>query len=134
MPGTTVSGRSVARFRRGTVAGENTHSSTGLGSALGSLHTSPDLFDPRGQLLHEVVHRAVLADQAGDLRRRVDDRRVVAAAKLLADLRQRGVGELAREVHRDLARVDDVLRALVAGELLEREAEALRDELLDPLD
>src|SRR5207247_6989981 len=65
---------------------------------------------------------------------RVDGRRVVAAAELLADLRKRRVGEFAREVHRDLARIDDVLRAPVAGELVEREAEALRDELLDPLD
>src|SRR5438045_8224092 len=111
MPGTTVSGRSVARFSRGTVAGENTHSSTGSGSALGTFHTSPDLFDPSGQLLHEVVHRAVLANHARDFRGGVNDGGVVAPAELLADLGQRRVGELAREVHRDLARVDDVLRA-----------------------
>src|ERR1041384_8708313 len=35
---------------------------------------------------------------------------------------------------RELARVDDVLRPLVAAELLDREAKTLRDELLDPLD
>src|SRR5213078_5296592 len=110
-----------------TVAGEKTHSSTGLGSALGTLHTSPDLFDPSGQLLHEVVHRAVLANHARDFRGGVDNGRVVAPAELLADLGQRRVCELAREVHRDLARVDDVLRAAVAAELLEREAEALAD-------
>src|SRR5207248_1179024 len=63
-----------------------------------------------------------------------NDGRVVAAAELLAELRQRGVRQLAREVHGDLARVDDVLGALVAAELLEGELEALGDELLDPRD
>src|SRR6266576_3886620 len=88
----------------------------------GGVQVSPDLpglLDPRGQLLHKVVDRPVLANHARDLRGRVDHRGVVAAAELLADLRQRGVGQLARAVHRDLARVDDVLRALVAAELLE---------------
>ena len=47
----------------------------------------------------------------------MDDGRVVAAPELLADLRQRGVSQLTREVHRDLARIDDVLRATVAREL-----------------
>src|SRR2546421_2550853 len=122
------------RIARWTRDGGKRALRTGFSEAGRSLHTSPDLFDPRGQLLHEVVHRAVLADQARDLGGRVDDRRVVAAAELLADLRERRIGELAREVHRDLAGIDDVLRASVAGELFEREAEALRDEFLDPLD
>src|SRR2546429_4330115 len=123
--------RGIARW---TGSGGKRARRTGFSETGRSLHTSPDLFDPCGQLLHEVVHRAVLANQARDLGGRVDDRRVVAAAELLADLRKRRVGELAREVHRDLAGIDDVLRAPVAGELVEREAEALRDELLDPLD
>src|SRR4051794_1516449 len=82
-----------------------------------------DLFHTCGQFLHEVVHRPVLTNEARDLGRRVDDSRVVAAPELLADLRQRGVRELPREIHRDLARIDDVLGALVAAELLQREAE-----------
>src|SRR5215472_2042296 len=75
---------------------------------------SVGLLDPRGQLLHEVPHRSVLTDHAVDLRVGVDDRRVIAAAELLADLGQRRVGQLAREVHRHLARVGDRLGALLA--------------------
>src|SRR5215204_3104755 len=115
---------------RGTTGGfEQGHwgrakSSTGLAN----------LLDPGSEFLHKVVHRAILANQARDLARRVDHGGVIAPAELLADLRQRRVGELAREVHRDLARVHDVLGALVAAELLEREPEAVGDGFLDPLD
>src|SRR5918999_1047485 len=94
----------------------------------------PGLFDPRRELLDEVVDAPVFLDQLGDLRRRVDDGRVVAPAELLADLRERAVGELAAEVHRHLAGIDDRLRTAVADELLHRDAEALDDRLLDALD
>src|SRR5438128_2063091 len=57
-----------------------------------------------------------------------------ATAEFLADLGQRRVGELAREIHRDLAGIDDVLRAFLATELVHRQLEALRDELLDTPD
>src|SRR5919201_3735424 len=113
--------------------GENRRSSTTWKAVRAEIHSSADLFDARGQLLHEVVHRPVLTNHARDLRGRVDNRGVVATAELLADLRQRRVGEFARQVHRDLPWIDDVLRALVAAELVEREAEAVGDGLLDPL-
>ena len=92
------------------------------------------LLDARGQFLHQVVHRPVLADEARDLVLRVDHRGVVAPTELLADHRQRRVGELAREVHRHLAGIRDCLRSPRAHELVERDAEALRDGLLDPRD
>src|ERR1043165_2981138 len=116
------------------VIGDGGAFSTGLEGAGRVIHISASLFDPCGQLLPQVVHRAVFADFARDLRGRVNDGGVIAAPELLADLRQRRVGQLARQVHRDLAWIDDVLGSPVAAELLEREAEALRDELLDPLD
>src|SRR5262245_44523741 len=94
----------------------------------------PRLLDPSCEFLHPVVHRPVLADDTRDLRGRVDDRGVVAAAELLANLRQRGVCELAREIHRDLPGIDDVLGTAVTCQLAERHREALADELLDPLD
>src|SRR5205085_9043714 len=75
---------------------------------------SRGLLDPRGELLDEVVDAAVFLDQLRDLRGRVDHGRVVAAAELLPDLGERAVRELAAQVHRDLARVDDRLRATVA--------------------
>src|SRR6266508_3278837 len=71
------------------------------------------------EFLHEVVHIPILTDEPRDLGVRVHDGGVVAPAELLSDLRQRRVGELTGEVHGDLARVDDVLRAPVAGQLLE---------------
>src|SRR5262245_13342592 len=92
------------------------------------------MLDSRSELLHEVVHRPIFLDQPGDLGSRVDDGGVIAPAELAADLWERGVGELTGEVHRHLSRVDDVLRAPVTAELLAVEAEALRDEVLDPLD
>src|SRR5918995_2123884 len=92
----------------------------------------PGLFDPRRELLDEVVDAPVFLDQLGDLGRGVDDGRVVAPAELLADFRERAVGELAAQVHRHLAWVDDRLRAAVADELLHRDPEAVDDGLLDP--
>ena len=59
---------------------------------------------------------------------------MVAAAEFLTDLRQRRIRQLPRQVHRDLPGVDDVLRSLLAGELLHRQLESLRHELLDPAD
>ena len=70
------------------------------GPATYRLHTYsaedfPRLPHARCELLHQVVHRPVLANEACDLRRRVDHRRVVSPAELLPDLRQRRVRELA---------------------------------------
>src|SRR5712691_10093495 len=105
----------VAPNRLWTSFGDISRLRTGSWSAPARSTESAHLFDACGQLLHQVVHRAVLADQTRDLGRGVDDGGVVAAAEFLADLRERRVGQLAREVHRDLARVDDVMRALVAA-------------------
>ncbi len=77
--------------------------------------SSSTVLDPRGEVLHEVVHSPVLLDHPRDLRVRVEDGRVVAAAELLADLRERRVGELAGEVHRHLPRVGDRLGAPLAA-------------------
>src|ERR1044072_298080 len=123
------------RIARWTRTGENTRRSTGPRSRGSCPRTAtqvvpgvlPRLLDARGELLDEVVDRAVLLDQPRDLGGGVDDRGVVAPAELLPDHRKRGVGELAAEVHRDLARIDDRLGRAVAGELLERDAEALDD-------
>src|SRR5690349_9413935 len=60
------------------------------------------LLDARGQLLHLLEGLAALGDLVADLLVRVHDGRVVAPAEGLADARQREVGQLAAEVHRDL--------------------------------
>ena len=69
----------------------------------------------RAELLDQVVDVPVFLDELRDLRGRVDHGRVVAPAELLADLRQRAVGELAAEVHRDLARIDWERRSPVSS-------------------
>ena len=65
----------------------------------GSSAAAPDLCRQLGDL---VVDRLTFADELADLLLRVHDGRVVAAAELLADLRQREVRELAAQVHGDL--------------------------------
>src|SRR3954471_1568053 len=72
-------------------------------------YLSTALFDARGELLHDVEGLAVFLQQARDLVDAVQHRRVVAAAELGADLGQRRVGQLAAQVHGDVARVGDRL-------------------------
>src|SRR5215207_6033736 len=94
-------------FLRGTTAGEKPRVSPpreGVSGPSPEMRRSPQalstgLLDARRQLLHEVVDVAVLADELGDLRRRVDDGRVIATAEVLPDLRERAGRQLAAEVH-----------------------------------
>src|ERR671934_2493996 len=118
MTGMTAAFGIAGGFALGTAAVGKEEDSTVSGSFLKASSdltrfytgaSSPRLFDARGELLHEVVDAAVLLDELGDLGGCVDDGRVVAAAELLADLRERAVGELAAEVHRYLTRIDDRL-------------------------
>ena len=60
--------------------------------------------------------------------------RVVAAAEARADLRQRGLGEVAREVHGDVPRVGHVLGAAVAAQVVDVQAELAGDLGLHHLD
>src|SRR5439155_21625912 len=61
----------------------------------------------------------------GDLVAGVEHRGVVAPAELRADAQERDVGLLAHEEHRDLARDDDRLVALLALERVEAHAVVL---------
>ncbi len=56
----------------------------------------------------------------------VDDRGVVTAAEARADLRQRRLGEVARQVHGDLAGIRHLLRAAVAAQVVDVHAELAR--------
>src|SRR5262245_22796385 len=100
-------------------AGENGFGSTTQSETRPESTVSPHLFDARGQFLHKVVHSSIGPNHVRDLRVRVQDGRVVAIAEVLPDLGERRIGQFTGQVHRDLARVDDVLRALVAAELVE---------------
>ena len=95
------------------------------GSAAGAL------LDPRGELLHLVVDAPTLGHLLADLLVRVHDRGVVAAAEGLPDLRQRHVGQLAAEVHRDLAGRGERLRLAGAAQVVERHVEELRRDAHD---
>ena len=81
----------------------------------------------RGQL-GEVAHLAIIfaaqrlhdgVELAVELVDGVDHGGVVAAAETRADLRQGRLGEIAGEVHGDVARVSHVLGAAVAAELID---------------
>ena len=78
--------------------------------------------DAVGELRHLVVDGPPLRHQRADLAVGVHHRGVVAAAEVLPDFRQRQVGELAAQVHRDLCRdhttvmhADRKIRSLMAG-------------------
>src|SRR5581483_4953702 len=68
-----------------------------------------------------------------DLLAAVEHGRVVPAAQGFADTQERRLGLLAHEVHRDLARQDDLLVARLAPKLLGRDAVVARDGLDDLL-
>ena len=53
----------------------------------------------------------------------MDDGRVISPAELLADLGQGEFGELAAEIHRDLAGVDEHARTGGAAQVIDRQAE-----------
>src|SRR5919206_4006022 len=69
----------------------------------------------------------------GDLVARVENRGMVAPAELCADSKQRYVRLLAHEEHRDLARHDDALVALLAAQRVHLDAVVVRDRLGDAL-
>src|SRR4051794_10695954 len=82
--------------------------------------------DPAGQLAHLVEDGAALGEQLVDLAVGVHHRRVVTVAELRPDLGQGEAGELAAQVHRDLARHDEVATPAGSGELLDGDAEVGR--------
>src|SRR6202007_2040342 len=65
------------------------------------------------QEIHVVADLGNRVAQLGDLAARVQHGRMVAAAKIAADLRQRELGQLLGERHRDLARSRYGARALL---------------------
>src|SRR5690606_26112404 len=67
----------------------------------------------------------------GDAIERMDDGRVVATAERLADLDELESEDLAREVHRDLPRDGEVLRARLRLQPVDGDAPFARDALLD---
>src|SRR2546423_14093124 len=73
----------------------------------------------------------LLPDFVQHLPMRVQNRAVIAPAKRLADFAQRRFRELAREIHRDLAREGDVLRPALAGHIGDADVEMLCHAFLD---
>src|SRR5262249_25263410 len=84
------------------------------------------LFDPVGEFGYLVVERATFGHLLTDLPIRVHDGRVVASTEGLPDAWQRQVGQLAAQVHGDLACVDQHPRARVTAQVLEAYAEVVR--------
>src|SRR6266852_7719 len=86
------------------------------------------------QLIEGAVQVLVAAPQGIDLVDRVQDRRMVLAAELPADLRQRRRGELFDQVHGDLAGKGDGFRIAAHLQVLLAQAELLAHALLNELD
>ena len=84
-----------------------------------------------GQALHGVVGLGIVGDPLGGALARVQDGRVVAVAERAADRRQGLVGELAREVHGDLAGPGDGGGAARGEQRVDRDAEGGGGLLLD---
>ncbi len=85
----------------------------------------------REQLLHSLAGAVVGGQARRGAAAGVQHRRVVAATELPPDRGQRGVRELAREVHGELAGPGDSWRAGAREELLGGKAEVLAGGLLD---
>lgn len=97
---------------------------------MGDLH----LLDALDEVFDDLMKLGVLLALFGDLVVGVQDGRMVTAAEEVADLRQRGVGELAAEVHGNLARERDAARAFLGMEVLDADLEVGGDNLLDDLE
>src|SRR5450631_2280824 len=69
------------------------------------------------------ANRRIFSAQALDLADGTDDRGVILAAKPAADLRIAHVGQLARQVHRDHARMGDGAMALGSLEVMQLDVE-----------
>src|SRR5205807_2351669 len=89
--------------------------------------------DPLDEPVHGLAELGIFLEEGLDLVDRVQDGRVVLAAEGAADLGERGVGELTREVHRDLPREGDGPRPVLRLEVGELYAEELGDASLDLL-
>src|SRR5215208_7112902 len=84
-----------------------------------------------GELVQGAGEAGVLEDAPFDLADGVDDGGVVTAVERLGDRRQREVGELAGEVHRELAAADERSGAAGREQTGNREAELVGDGLLN---
>src|SRR3954452_19918493 len=115
--------------------GMGTHSRAADGAR--SLSVPPVAIRPAeqlGQALHLVVGLAVGAEPGGGPAHGVHDGRVVAPTEAPADLGERELGRLAREVHGDLAGPDQARGAAGGEQLAAGDAEGLADRVLDRLD
>src|SRR3712207_4228745 len=109
------------------VVGESSLAAPGSGASAFAL-------DLVGYFVDLVKDVAVAVYEVGDLGGRVHHGRVVAATEGAADLGQRLVGELAAQVHGDLPRVGERLRAARPYEVGLLDAEVAADFVLDELD
>src|SRR6266436_6118686 len=81
--------------------------------------------NPLGERVDGLLELGIFLDQGLELGDGVDDRRVVFAAEGATDVAERGVGELAREVHGDLTREGDLLGTVLGAHVRELDAEEL---------
>src|SRR5882762_10767554 len=86
------------------------------------------------QLIDRAVQVLVAPAESVDLVDRMKDRGVMLAAELPTDFRQRRLGELLDQVHRNLARESDCFCIGAYFQVLFAQAELLADFFLDQID
>ena len=88
-------------------------------------------FDALDKLLNGVIELAVLLPFLGDLVVGMDDRGMIPAAKAAADLGQRGVGELAAEIHGNLPGKSQIAGPLLGQQIVDIDLEVGGNDFLD---
>ena len=73
------------------------------------------------QIIHHARHRRIVLDGVGNLIAAMQHRRVVAVAEHLPNLRQGEVRQVARDVHRDLARNSNFAAARGTNQVIHRD-------------
>ena len=86
------------------------------------------------EALDKVVHLAILLHELRDLVDGMENRSVVAVADTLADLGKAGISQLTREIHDEVAALNDAARPLVADDLGDRHARGFGDGGKDSVD
>ena len=89
--------------------------------------------DASDEFLDGIIELDIFVAFFGDLVVGMDDRGMIPAAKAAADLGQRGVGELAAEIHGNLPGEGKVARPFLGKKIIDIDLEVGRDDLLDDL-
>ncbi len=98
------------------------------------MHNYLRTFKLRSIICNGRLHIGIFFDLSLDGFRCVDDRRMISAAKFIADTRKRCMGVFAAQIHRDLAWKGEVLGASMRFQVAYFEIVMVADGFLDTFD